>query len=106
MSGFSPVQAQTAALDSSPDTLSRDLKLSTQQRKTIESISDIAFDQMDTLLSSGFDPRKIDRSQLEHRSDSLQKLFTSLRLDDQQTNSLRSILRKARDQMKRGMEEK
>ncbi|NJP09996.1 MAG: hypothetical protein HC866_11375 [Leptolyngbyaceae cyanobacterium RU_5_1] len=97
-----PVAAQTIAGESSK--LGSDLKLNSQQQKAVEAIAGFAFDQFETMIDSGFDPKKLDRAQTNQRADTLRQLFTSFRLDNQQKGALRTILQTAREQMKRQLE--
>lgn len=83
-----------------------DLKLNAQQRKAIATISEFAFGQMETILSSGFDSNKLNRAATQQKAANLQQVFSSFRLDNQQKEALRAILQSARVQMKRQIEGK
>jgi hypothetical protein len=78
------------------------LKINSQQKKAIEALGDFVFDQMDTIISTGFDPSKLNQREMETQATDLSRLFSSsFRLDEQQKGAFRSLLRTARDQMKR-----
>ncbi len=82
------------------------IRLNTQQQKALSSISEFAFDQLESIISSGLDPTQLKRPDAA-RTDALRQQFsTFLRLDNQQKAGLRTLLQTARDQMKRQMEQK
>lgn len=83
-----------------------DLKLNAQQRKAISTISEFAFEQMEVILGSGFDPNKLNRAETQQKAANLQQVFSSFRLDNQQKEALKAILQSARVQMKRQIEGK
>lgn len=100
-----PAHAQTPAKAGEAEA-GLDLKLSPQQRRAIETLSDFAFDQMETLLANGLNPRKIDRVAAQRQTENLRQTMSSLRLDDQQKAVLRTVLQNAREQMRRQMNTK
>jgi hypothetical protein len=100
-----PVPAPESTKSSEMGELGR-IRLNAQQQKALSTISDFAFDQLDAVIASGFDPSKLKRPDAA-RTESLRQQFASfLRLDNQQKAGLRTILKTARDQMKRQMEQK
>lgn len=84
----------------------KDLKLNAQQRKAIATISEFAFEQMEAILASGFDPNKLNRAETQQKAANIQQIFSSFRLDAQQKEALKAILQSARAQMKRQIEGK
>ena len=86
--------------------LGNTLRLNTQQQKALSTISDFAFDQLESIISSGLDPTKLKRPDAARAETLRQQFSTFLRLDNQQKAGLRTILQTARDQMKRQMEQK
>lgn len=101
---FAPIDTATAQSPTEKSDLGFDLKLNPQQRKAFELMGDFALDQMEAMITNGLDPKKLDRVEVQRKSETLQQTFSNLRLDDQQKAALRTILRTARDQMKRQME--
>lgn len=99
----SPSLAQSSPTAETND-FGLDLKLNPQQRRAIEAIGVFALDQMENLLSNGLNPQKLDRQEVERQSETLRQSLSSLRLDDQQKAVLRTILRSAREQMRRQMQ--
>lgn len=87
-------------------TLGADLKLNAQQRKAIATMSEFAFEQIESILANGFDPNKLNRAETQQKAANLQQVFSSFRLDKQQKEALRAILQSARVQMKRQIEGK
>jgi hypothetical protein len=87
-------------------TLGSNLKLNAQQRKAISTISEFAFEQMEAILATGFDPNKLNRAETQQKAANIQQIFSSFRLDAQQKEALRAILQSARAQMKRQIEGK
>ncbi len=87
-------------------TLGSNLKLNAQQRKAIATISEFAFEQMEAIIASGFDPNKLNRTETQQKAANIQQIFSSFRLDGQQKEALRAILQSARTQMKRQIEGK
>ncbi len=98
----SPPEKTTSGLS----TLGPDLKLNAQQRKAIAAIGGFAFEQIEAILASGFDPNKLNRAETQKKAVTLHQVFSSFRLDDQQKEALRAILQSARVQMKRQIEGK
>jgi len=90
----------------SPETsaLGSSLKLNAQQRRAIATISEFAFEQMEAIFASGFDPNKINRAETQQKAANVQQVFSSFRLDAQQKEALKAILQSARTQMKRQIE--
>lgn len=82
------------------------IRLNTQQQKAISTISEFAFDQLESILASGLDPAKLKRPDAARTETLRQQFSTFWRLDNQQKAGLRTILQTARDQMKRQMEQK
>ncbi|MEX0268572.1 hypothetical protein AB3R30_05485 [Leptolyngbyaceae cyanobacterium UHCC 1019] len=82
------------------------IRLNTQQQKALSTISEFAFDQLESIISSGLDPTKLKRPDAARAETLRQQFSTFLRLDNQQKAGLRTILQTARDQMKRQMEQK
>lgn len=95
---------QTPVNPSNRSDLGVDLKLNAQQRKVIEAIGGFALEQMEEMISNGFDPQKLNRADTAQKSATIRQLFSSFRLDDQQKAALTTILRGAREQIKRQME--
>lgn len=86
--------------------LGNTIRLNTQQQKALSTISDFAFDQLESIISSGLDPTKLKRPDAARAETLRQEFSTFLRLDNQQKAGLRTILQTARDQMKRQVEQK
>jgi len=82
------------------------IRLNTQQQKALSTISEFAFEQLESILASGLDPSKLKRPDATRTESLRQQFSTFLRLDNQQKAGLRTILQTARDQMKRQMEQK
>ncbi|HEY9617574.1 MAG TPA: hypothetical protein V6C64_12065 [Microcoleaceae cyanobacterium] len=91
-------------LNSDSLNLGTDLKLNAQQRDAIEKLSELAIDQIEALVDSGFDPKKIDRSNLTRKADDIQKLFTSLMPDADQKAGLQKLLKGALQQMRQQLQ--
>ncbi|MGQ9872093.1 hypothetical protein [Leptodesmis sp.] len=87
-------------------TLGSNLKLNAQQWKAIATISEFAFEQMEAIIASGFDPNKLNRTETQQKAANIQQIFSSFCLDGQQKEALRAILQSARTQMKRQIEGK
>jgi hypothetical protein len=87
-------------------TLGTTLQLNAQQRRAIATISEFAFEQMESILASGFDPNKINRAETQQKATNVQQIFSSFRLDNQQKEALRTLLQSARTQMRRQIEGK
>jgi len=100
----SPSFAQSTSPAAETSEFGLDFKLSPQQRRAIEAIGGFALDQMESILVNGFNPKKLNQLEVERQSESLRQSLSSLRLDDQQKAVLRTILRSARDQMRRQMQ--
>jgi hypothetical protein len=100
----SPSLAQSPTPTTENSQLGLDLKLNPQQRRAIEMVGGFALDQMENILSNGFNPQKLNRVEVERQSESLRQSLSSLRLDDQQKAVLRTILRSAREQMRRQLQ--
>lgn len=100
----SPSLAQSPTSATEPSQFGLDLKLNPQQRRAIEALGGFALDQMESILSNGFNPQKMNRVEVERQSESLRQSLSSLRLDDQQKAVLRTILRSAREQMRRQLQ--
>ncbi len=101
-----PVPAPDSSQPSAISDLGNTIRLNTQQQKALSTISEFAFDQLESIISSGLDPTKLKRPDAT-RTDTLRQQFsTFLKLDNQQKAGLRTILQTARDQMKRQMEQK
>lgn len=99
---MTPASAQSASTPNGESTeLGLDLKLSPQQRRAIAVLGDFALDQMEEMLTNGLNPKKIDRAETERKTENLRQTFSSLRLDDQQKAVFRTILRTAREQIRR-----
>lgn len=96
-----PSLAQSPSTTAENSEFGLDLKLSPQQRRAIEVIGEFALDQMESLLVNGMNPKKLDRVEVERQSETIRQTLSTLRLDDQQKAVLRTILRSARDQMRR-----
>ncbi len=91
----------------SPNNLGLDFKLNSQQRRAIQTIGEFAIDQLEAVITSGFDPKKINRADTTKQADTMRQTFSSLmQLDNQQKGALRTILQSAREQMRRQMESK
>lgn len=101
----SRVQAQDPTTPSEPSALGLDLKLNQQQRQAIGAIGEFALDQMEAMLANGLDPKKLDRAETQRKTENIQKIFSTLRLDSQQKAALQTILRTAREQIKRQVEQ-
>ncbi len=101
-----PVPTPESSQPSTIRELGNTIRLNTQQQKALSTISEFAFDQLESIISSGLDPTKLKRPDAA-RTDTLRQQFsTFLKLDNQQKAGLRTVLQTARDQMKRQMEQK
>lgn len=101
-----PVPTAESSQPSAIRELGNTIRLNTQQQKALSTISEFAFDQLESIISSGLDPTKLKRPDAA-RTDTLRQQFsTFLKLDNQQKAGLRTVLQTARDQMKRQMEQK
>jgi hypothetical protein len=78
-----------------------DLKLNDKQQAAIGEIADFAFDQIEAIVMSGLDPKKIDREQVDRRVHNLRELVPALRPDEQQLGQLRTLIRSARQILER-----
>ncbi|MBM0743304.1 hypothetical protein JOY44_17070 [Phormidium sp. CLA17] len=101
-----PVPAPAPTQSSEIGELEKTIRLNTQQQKALSTISEFAFDQLESVISSGFDPGKLKRPDAVRTENLRQQFSTFWRLDNQQKAGLRTILQTARDQMKRQMEQK
>lgn len=99
-----PSLAQSPSPATETTQLGLDLKLNPQQRRAIEAIGGFALDQMENILINGLNSQTLNRAEVEQRSASLRQSLSSLRLDDQQKAVLTTLLRSAREQMKRQIE--
>jgi hypothetical protein len=84
--------------------LGPNLKLNSQQRKAIQAIGEFALDQMETVLKNGFEPGQLNRVDTAKKAEDIRAIFSSLRLDSQQKEAFRTLLKTARDQMRRQLE--
>jgi hypothetical protein len=101
-----PVPAPASTTSTDINELGNTIRLNTQQQKALSTISEFAFDQLESIISSGLDPTKLKRPDVARTEILRQQFSTFLRLDNQQKAGLRTILQTARDQMKRQMEQK
>ncbi len=101
-----PVPAPESSKPSEIGRLENPIRLNTQQQKALSTISEFAFDQLESILASGLDPSKLKRPDAARTETLRQQFSTFLKLDNQQKAGLRTILQTARDQMKRQMEQK
>jgi len=102
-----PTRAQepsAPATSSELTELGERFKLNSQQRQAIGAIGELALDQMEMMLSNGLDPQKLDRVETQRKTDNIRQIFSTLKLDEQQKAALKTILRSARDQIRRQME--
>lgn len=91
-------------LNSDSLNLGSELQLNAQQRDAIEQLSELAIDQIEALVDSGFDPKKIDRSSLTRKANDIQKLFTSLMPDADQKAGFQKLLKGALQQMRQQLQ--
>lgn len=77
-----------------------ELQLNAQQRAAIEQLSQLALDQVESLVDSGFDPKKIDRAQLTRNAGNIQNLLTSLMPNASQKAGLKQLFKGALQQMR------
>lgn len=106
LSAITPSDAQTAPQSTpanSPDFGFVDFKLTPQQQRAIATISDFALDQMETMVTNGLNPKKLDRVEVQQQAASVRQVLSELQLSDQQKNALRSVLQTAREQIRRQM---
>lgn len=96
-----PGLAQSSAATPETSDFGLDLKLNPQQRRAFEALGEFAFDQIEGILANGLNPKRLNRVEIERQTDDLRQTLSTLRLDDQQKAVLRTILRSARDQMRR-----
>jgi hypothetical protein len=81
------------------------LKLNDRQKGAIQQISEFAFDQIETILSSGLESGKVNPPEPSPQTEQMFREFAaSMRPDKEQVAELRSILETARQQMKRQLE--
>jgi hypothetical protein len=80
-------------------------KLNDRQKGAIQQISEFAFDQIDSILSSGLESGKVNPPESSPQTEQMFRDFAaSMRPDKEQVAELRSILETARQQMKRQLE--
>lgn len=99
-----PAQAQEPTTPSEFTELGQRFKLNSQQRQAIGAIGELALDQMETMLSGGFDPQKLNTLETQRKTENIRQVFSTLKLDDQQKAALKTILQSAREQLRRQME--
>lgn len=76
------------------------LKLNARQQSAIAQFGEVAFDQLEHMLNSGFDPDKLSRPETaEATRRMVRQLPDALRPDAQQLGDIRALLRAAREQL-------
>lgn len=101
---ISPAMADSITVpvpENDPPTVPIDLKLNDQQQAAIDEIADFALDQIEAIVTSGLDPQKIDREQIDRRANKLREVLPALRPDEQQLGQLRTLIRNARQTLER-----
>lgn len=95
---------EPSRLNSGSLNLGPELQLNATQRDAIEQLSELAIDQIEALVDSGFDPQKLDRSSITRKSADIQKLLTSLMPDAEQKLGLQKLLKGALQQMRQQLQ--
>ncbi|MBL1174370.1 hypothetical protein [Pantanalinema sp. GBBB05] len=95
---------EPSRLNSGSLNLGAELQLNAAQRDAIEQLSELAIDQIEALVDSGFDPQKLDRSSITRKSADIQKLLTSLMPDAEQKLGLQKLLKGALQQMRQQLQ--
>ncbi|MGI0488708.1 hypothetical protein ACN4EK_25140 [Pantanalinema rosaneae CENA516] len=81
-----------------------ELQLNSQQRDAINQLSQIAIEQIESLVDSGFDPQKLDRTKITRNAGNIQNLLTSLMPDATQKAGLQQLLKSALQQMRQQLQ--
>jgi len=99
--GMLPAIAQSEPLDADIQNSTPKLRLSPNQREAVREATDLAIDQLESFLDVGLDPSKLDREKMTRNAEKIGQTLSGIRLDQEQLDTLRDILRDAREQIDR-----
>jgi protein-tyrosine phosphatase len=100
-----PVKAQILSPRSETPTPNTNIKLNERQLEAIQKVSNFAFDQLEAILSSGFDSDTLKRPEANQEVEKLMRQIPDLiRPDQQQLSELRNLIKTARQQMEGRLE--
>ncbi|HIK14298.1 MAG TPA: hypothetical protein IGS53_03210 [Leptolyngbyaceae cyanobacterium M33_DOE_097] len=99
--GMLPAIAQAQPLDAEMQNSTPKLRLSPDQREAVREATGLAIEQLEGFLDVGLDPSKLDREKMTRNAEKIGQTLSGIRLDQEQLDTLRGILRDAREQIDR-----
>jgi len=99
--GTLPAIAQAQPFDADRQNPTPKLRLSPDQREAVREATGLAIDQLESFLDVGLDPSKLDREKMTRNAEKIRQTLSGIRLDQEQLDTLKDILRDAREQLDR-----